>query len=164
MKLRLTLFIVFCLLTIPVLPQNEINNNSAFLKKNSINVEIGGYTGVGAIFYERVIFNSQNFKTTAQIGYGLGGIPVIIHELISFSNNHLEFGLGILFPELPTLNINDNSKPFMTGRLGYRYQKPDGSFIFRIGLLPIISDDDYGFYINNTRILLWPGISFGYTF
>jgi hypothetical protein len=164
MNVKINLLAVFFLLATSVLSQNTKSTSSAFQKKNSLNLEIGGYTGVGTIFYERVIINNQKYKTTGQIGYGIGGIPIIIHELISFNNNHLELGLGILFPEPLSHDITGNTKPFMTGRIGYRYQKPEGSFVFRVGLMPFIADDTYGMYINDTSIWTWPGISFGYAF
>jgi hypothetical protein len=161
MKFKLILLAASYFLTSSILPQNVESINSTFQKKNSLDLEIGGYTGVGAIYYERVIVNNQKFKTTGQVGYGLGGIPIIIHELISFNNNHLEFGLGIVFPEFPSKNIMNNTKPFVTGRIGYRYQKPDGSFVFRAGIMPVMVEDWWGFY---PIFWVWPGISLGYSF
>jgi hypothetical protein len=127
-------------------------------------MEIGGYTVVGNFFYERVIANNQKFKTTGQIGYGIEGIPIVINELISFDNNHFEFGLGFLIPGPFYKDGRSISKPYITGRLGYRYQRPNGGLIFRAGFMPTITRDKYGMYINGKLIFIWPGISIGFAF
>jgi hypothetical protein len=72
MNVKTILSAVFFLLATSVLSQNTKSTSSAFQKKNSLNLEIGGYTGVGTIFYERIIINNQKYKTTGQIGYGIG--------------------------------------------------------------------------------------------
>jgi hypothetical protein len=57
------------------------------------------------------------------------GIPILVNQLFSFGNNHLEFGFGLLLPTWIT--SSEQVSLSLAGRLGYRYQKPDGRFIFR---------------------------------
>jgi len=55
---------------------------------------------------------------------------------------------------------NENSREwssFLTGRVGYRYQKPNGRFIFRIGFTPLYELDGNELHPSG-------GLSFGYGF
>jgi hypothetical protein len=45
------------------------------------------------------------------------------------------------------------SDAFLTGIIGYRYQKPLGGFQFRAVLTPVVGDG---------TAALWAGVSFGY--
>ncbi len=137
-------------------------NNQVFQKRNSISLEIGGYTALGALYYERVLVNSPKFKTVAQIGYGVTELPVALNGLISRNKHHIEFGGAVIFPS----NIIVDSyatNSYITGRLGYRFQKPDGKFIFRAGLMPVVIGADKE---NGPTLILWvwPGLSFGRAF
>lgn len=158
MNTKFFLIVVLCMLSCEMSSQINKDANGLFQKKNSLNLEFGGYALIGELYYERVIFNNEKSKTTGQIGIGLGGFPLIINQLISFNNSHLEFGIGILFPEYKSIRVLENTKSHITGRIGYRYQKPGGSFIFRVGLMPLITIDYYWLYTG------FPGISFGYAF
>jgi hypothetical protein len=142
--------------------QNIEQNSQVFQKRNSISLEIGGYTAIGAVFYERVLVNTQKFKTVGQIGYGITGWPVSINGLISRKKHHFEFGGSIIFPS--NLIIDSNaSNSYLTGRLGYRYQKPEGKFIFRAGLMPVVlgANKEIG---PELILWVWPGLSFGRVF
>lgn len=154
------LLAVFLFPTILLFAQTTDLNSQVFQKKNSINLEAGGYTAIGAVFYERVLINSSKFKTVAQVGYGLVGWPVGIHGLISLKkNHHIEFGGCVTFPS----SIIYASNPYTTGRLGYRFQKPEGKFNFRAGLMPVVIGADKK--VGPELILwVWPGLSFGRTF
>jgi len=142
--------------------QNVDQKNQVFLKNNSINIEVGGYTVVGAVYYERVLLNQPNFKAVGQIGYGIVGWPVGIHGLISFNNHHIEFGGCVTFPSNSIID-SGASNSYITGRLGYRFQKAEGNFIFRAGLMPVVigADRDYG---PELILWVWPGLSFGRAF
>lgn len=54
----------------------------------------------------------------------------------------------------------------LSGRLGYRYQKPDGRFLWRIGFTPLLQRERPGLYYDPTapfRIFTpWGGVSVGY--
>jgi len=136
-------------------------DNQIFQNRNSINIEIGGYTVLGAVYYERLIVNNPKFKAVGQIGYGVVGWPVGLHALISSNKHHFEFGACVTFPSV--LVDSGASNPYMTGRLGYRFQKPDGKFIFRAGLMPVVVGADRN---SGPEMILWvwPGLSFGWAF
>jgi hypothetical protein len=156
-----SLLVLVLFSSITVLPQNTELNSQIFLKKNSINIELGGYTVIGAVFYERVIINQPKFKAVGQLGYGLSGWPIGIHGLISSNKHHFEFGACITFPS--SLIDFDADNPYVTGRLGYRFQKPEGKFIFRAGLMPVVvgASTELG---PDFILWVWPGVSFGRAF
>lgn len=142
-----------------------INDAKIFNRVNSLNIELFGFTPLGTVYYERLLINKNKFKTSGQIGFGVEGIPVIANEILSLNNNHFELGLGILLPEKLFSDSRDITRPFLTGRIGYRYQKPDGRFVFRAGIMPIATQDEYGINAFTAKTTyIWPGFSFGYAF
>jgi len=157
--------VILCSISFSAFSQKISDTSSSFKNLNTINIELGGFTPIGTICYERVFINRQKFKTTGQIGYGVEGIPLVINELLSFRNNHIEIGIGVLIPEHLTSSLRDITKPFLTGRLGFRYQKTNGRFVFRLGLMPIATQDSYGMNVfTDDTWYVWPGFSFGYAF
>jgi hypothetical protein len=74
-------------------------------------------------------------------------IPLELSGLIGNGNHHLELGLGVT-PHLATsLEFNPETSELedkvvfgslIPLRIGYRYQKPEGGFFFRVGYTPII--------------------------
>jgi hypothetical protein len=117
------------------------------------------------------------FKTTGQIGFSYyppkGGIiqlwiPVVFNELISFDKHHIEFGFGYIFTkEHVSIKKTESSREwggFLTGRIGYRYQKPTGRLILRIGFTPFFEYQDFNFeYRNFEEFHPSGGLSIGYT-
>ncbi|MCC6835145.1 MAG: hypothetical protein IT213_09155 [Cytophagales bacterium] len=161
MEMRSSVLIVIAVLLIsPVLAQDLNLDNRTFHKKNSINVELGGYAFLGSLNYERVILNNRKYKTTGQLGFGYLGFPIVLHQLISFNKHHVELGFGVV---LPSPLVEDQYYPFLTGRIGYRFQKPSGNFIFRAGIMPVILGPDKGGEAD-MFLWAWPGLSFGWTF
>jgi hypothetical protein len=143
-----------------------------FQSKNAVEVEIFGHGLYYSINYERFIINGSKWKTSGQIGFSYYPpatgmreiwIPVLINELYSFNQHHIELGIGHIFINETIHEINSDVESrmwdgFMTARLGYRYQKPDGRFLFRIGFTPIIE------YTDTNDFHPLGGISFGYNF
>jgi hypothetical protein len=110
-------------------------------------------------------------KTSGQIGVAVyppsSGIidlwiPILINELISFDMHHLEIGAGYIFTkesDSSTLASNERVwNGYITGRVGYRYQKPSSRFLFRIAFTPIIEYNNYKEFHPSG------GISIGYAF
>jgi hypothetical protein len=153
--------LLILLLTVPLLSQRVNIHNQIFRKKNSINLELGGYA-LGSIYFERILINQKNLKTTGQIGCGLLGLPVTFHQLVSFNNHHLELGLGVVLP-IQNLSFANAEDPFITGLIGYRLQQPGRNFIFRAGLSHIRLGAESK---TGPDMILWvfPGISYGYSF
>jgi hypothetical protein len=112
------------------------------------------------------------FSTSRETYWG-PSVPLEIIALFGKSRSHLELGTGFTIIYSPRTTINDNTfeiefnkyafssnLPF---RIGYRYQKPDGGLIFRIGYTPMME-------LPNQRLekphfhLLYGGISLGKSF
>lgn len=123
-----------------------------FLQKNIIQVEAFGHGLFYSVGYERVLINHQTFKTSALIGFAYyppqsgiidWWIPLVINELVSIHNHHLELGIGTVITREATRNADLEaltwlSEPFLTGRLGYRWQRPQGRWLFKIAFTPLM--------------------------
>lgn len=86
--------------------------------------------------------------------------PLMVNYLFGRGNSHFEAGVGILVvsgavDDVPGEEDQSFSGAIGTGTLGYRYQRPGGGFVFRVGLTPFFSTQAFG---------PWFGISFGYGF
>jgi hypothetical protein len=147
------LFGIFCL---TVTSQTEPEKPKVFENTTSVQAELFGHGLYYSISFEKIILNGQRFKTSAQAGAafypssmdirGNFWVPVLLNEIISFGNHHAEIGGGFLFINepvaSPTIRESESKEwnPMATGRLGYRYLKPDGQWIFRLAFTPIIEE------------------------
>lgn len=131
--------------------------------KNAFYVEIVGNGGLYSLNYE---YQSSN-KTVARIGISLLPeavvVPITFGKLIGKSKDLLELGAGITYLRYSSGGIDDGSVAFLGGVIGYRYEKPDSKFLFRIGFTPLINiyeeeDDEVQSFIP------LGGISFGFRF
>lgn len=153
--------LIILLNTVPAFSQRINVHNQIFRTRNSCNIELGG-SGLGSAYYERILINQRDYKTTGQIGYGLLGIPVTFHQLVSFTNHHIEFGLGVVIP-VKNISYKNAEDPFITAQIGYRLQQPAKNFIFRVGLSHVRLGANNA---TGPEMILWvfPGISYGYSF
>ena len=110
------------------------------------------------------------------------GIPVSYNWLTGKKSHHLELGVG-----LTALLVNPNSDmasefyTYLTPKIGYRFQRPNGGLFFRATAAPMIdllnvrtnkfaTEKSRNFSsLNNVAGLgygafPWPGLSIGYTF
>ena len=92
-------------------------------------------------------------------------MPILLNELYSFGKHHIELGAGYIFTNevLRDGNLNAISRSwngFLTGRIGYRYQKPAGRFLIRVAFTPVIEVQN----INESGFHPLAGVSFGYSF
>jgi hypothetical protein len=167
-------FFISILLALPLAlsGQEAINAGKAFLHKNSFQAELFGHGLLYSINYERIIVNGQRFKTTGQLGMAYYPpstgyidiwIPLVFNELLSFNKHHIELGFGHIFTN-EAIRLFDKAVykrewgGFLTARLGYRYQKPQGRLIVRAGFTPIFEYRDF-FEIHPSG-----GVSIGYSF
>lgn len=149
MKKYLTIFFLI-LFSISALSQQT--SDGKFQNMNSLQLELGGHGLVYSLNYERVLFNGNRFKTTAQAGIAYYPaisrvrdvwLPIGINQLYSMGNHHIEVGLGIV-PIYESVRDSENLPTewswsgMLSGRIAYRYQKPDGRFIFRAGFTPVV--------------------------
>jgi hypothetical protein len=165
------LAVLFVTNNLTLLAQNEA---SIFENKNSVQLEFGGHGAFYSVNYERLILNKPRFKTTGQVGFSYyppktGTIdlwmPILVNELYSFGKHHIELGAGYIFTNeaLRDGNLNAISRSwngFLTGRIGYRYQKPAGRFLIRVAFTPVIEVQN----INESGFHPLAGVSFGYSF
>ena len=136
-----------------------------FKFKNNIQFELLGTGGLYSVNYERFLVNRNRFKTSVQLGIspmfrtswnGLS-IPISITELFSFKKHHLELGIGIAPNFVSHENHGNSWESLLNGRVGYRFQKPSGRFVFRAGYTPFL-------YFPDNKFIHWGGISIGYSF
>ncbi|MHA7128655.1 hypothetical protein [Algoriphagus namhaensis] len=137
--------------------QTETNT---FTAKQSLYVELGGTAGRYAINYGKVFHQSGKLKLNASAGFSMWSnklnskttwLPVVPLEFSAFygkSNHHLEMGIGFTSGldrtlEFDSQTLETNEKvvfdAFIPLRIGYRYQKPEGGFFFRVGYTPFFN-------------------------
>lgn len=168
---KILIILVFATLAMTTFGQKATNPTLSFKNKNSIQFELFGHGLFYSFNYERILVNGQKFKTTGQAGIsyyppktGIRDIwiPVLINELYSFDSHHIEFGFGYVFINEATRTedyeeISRGWNGFLTGRIGYRYQKPDGRLIFRVGFTPLYEYEVKEFHPSG-------GLTIGYSF
>ena len=155
-----------------------------FTAKNIVYLDLGGNAGQYAFNYGRVFHQKGKLKLSASVGFSMwyqGSIsntrwlPAIPVELTAFygkSNHHLEIGAGVtsylgnsIYFDQETFESVDKVvlSAFIPLRVGYRYQKPEGGFFFRVGYTPIIDFPPRtgGNWSFNPY---WAGLSFGKSF
>lgn len=145
-------------------------------KKNAVYGELLGNAGVlYSLNYERILLKHKNGFFTGRIGvgnlflvdYDEFDIPILINHVLSIEEHHFEVGGGLISgigQNLKTKKIKFLMNIGATVNLMYRYQKPGGRFVFRVGWTP-------GYYFEKDPdplivffFLLMPGASIGYAF
>lgn len=172
MKIYISVLIA---LSIAFSAYGQNNDIEPFQKKNSLQLELVGPTVFYSLNYERILINGGRFKTAAQLGIsyyppkmGMRDIwfPMGINEIISFGNHHIEAGIGYMpIREAyrdPDLQVREWFWSHMvTGRIGYRYQKPNGHLILRAAFTPVLEIDILG---HGDEFHPLGGVSVGYSF
>ncbi len=138
---------------------------------NNFQIEAGGHCVVYSINYERFFLNSNSYKTSVQIGISYyppkSGIrdfwiPVSVNGLKSYGKHHVEAGIGMVAVREAIRDAEYEAQEwfwsaFISGRIGYRYQKPNGRLTLRIGFTPLLELDAIEFHP-------LAGLAVGYTF
>ena len=120
--------------------QNEPNTKIDLSKKNIYGELHVGLFSQGVMNYERQIFSGKTVSWYGRLGggyggwlepfsaeYGWGGLGAIT-MLTGKKNNHFELNAGGFLGFEDTYN---EAFIFPIFNVGYRYQKPEGGFIFR---------------------------------
>ncbi|MBC5993465.1 hypothetical protein H8S84_11520 [Pontibacter sp. SD6] len=121
-----------------------------FSAMNAAYLEIAGNGDTYSINFERLFFQQAEFKTGLRIGVGTNFfflpeetttypiVPVEAIGLFGRREKHFEFGLGYTrrFTDDPDLLQN-----MYFGRLGFRYQRPEGGLVVRVALTPFLSSE-----------------------
>jgi len=171
MKLHdcIALLTFFCCITSGTEAQRTWMQVGGFRYVNSVQLEVGGHGGLYSISFERMIRNRARLKASLQAGVGawpsmgIGStyfdpelaFPAIVIGKYSFRKHHIELAAGYTRFLLEQYGYG-------TGRIGYRLQKPDGRFTFRIAFTPFM--EYWGSRYRVLRIYPWGGISLGYNF
>ncbi len=160
MKL-LTHSILFCVFLYGTCKAQDKNLPARFSHSQSILLEAGGTGVFYSLNYELIFFNTPRYKTALDAGINYIGwdivSPVSLNEIISFGKNHLEIGAGYTFASYISQRF--------TARIGYRYQKPEGRFVFRLGFTPWLIYSKYFLEPDKTyEFKPWAGIACGFSF
>jgi hypothetical protein len=127
-------------------------DSKTFDYKNNIQLELGGHGLIYSINYERILINNELLKTSGQIGIAyyppLIGfrdiwIPIGVNEILSVNNHHFEAGVGTVIIREAARDSNNTATnwswdAFLSARVGYRYQKPQGRFLLRVAFTPVV--------------------------
>lgn len=116
------------------------------MSKNSIYFDTGLMPGIHVfVNYERSLYQGKKVSWFGRAGFGYGGILLVdggfgglgaITMLTGKKNSHFELNTGVF----SGVNIDDSdSVTLPLFDVGYRYQKPEGGFVFKakIGILGI---------------------------
>ena len=139
------LLLVLSILTIGF-STNAQSSEKNILSKNSIYFDTGLIPGIHAfVNYERSIYQGEKVSWFGRAGLGFGGLLMVgggfgglgaVTMLTGKKNSHFELNAGIFSGK----DIDDsNSFAFPLLDVGYRYQKPNGGFIFKakLGILGV---------------------------
>lgn len=142
------------------------------LASHSIFLEGLGNAGLYSVNYDHRFASSLSLRA----GFSIVGatdqqtrqevslliVPVTFNYLAGGANHNLEMGIGPLFAAGSVDDVETGSDAGIssglagvTSTFGYRYQPADGGFVFRAGLVPFYSADEFQ---------LWAGISVGMAF
>jgi hypothetical protein len=165
------------------------------LERNTIYTEAFGQGFCWSLNYDRLtnierkVINSYSIGAVfvpKSIEFGDGayyGIPVSYNWLFGKKSHHLELGLGLtqMIVKPYFRNFETNYYAYLTPKISYRFQGPQGGLFFRATALAIVDlfnykvfkfgDDTFRGYsaLNNvvglgSAVFPWPGLSVGYTF
>jgi hypothetical protein len=142
MLLKIVIIAVLLSLMCMLIDAQERGDSTLNIKRNYI-IGNASFEGV-TLNYERNIIQWSKSYTNMRIGFGLfndlqgggkQGIATLVH-LFGKKKSHLELNLGIKYFVNSKNNLYPSSKHFYRDMfVGYRYEKPDGNFIFRIGYI-----------------------------
>jgi hypothetical protein len=169
--MRIPLIVVFFTLTILPTILRAQEPKMRYRAKKAVYLEVGGSGGITANF-DYLTMESENIKTSIRVGggvypYKINGVrktmPVVPIEFLGFIGReagNIELGVGYTHRF-----TNEPSEPgyHITSRFGFRYQKPRGGFLFRIGYIPLLYKDPESIkrgYVLSPAFALSVGTSF----
>jgi len=142
MLLKIVIIAVLLSLMCVLIDAQERGDSTLNIKRNYI-IGNASFEGV-TLNYERNIIQWSKSYTNMRIGFGLfndlqgggkQGLATLVH-LFGKKKSHLELNLGIKYLVNSKNNLWPSSKYFYRDIfVGYRYEKPDGNLIFRIGYI-----------------------------
>jgi hypothetical protein len=134
------------------------------IKRKSFFFELAGSGGLGSINYEKAFQKVNSTEFTWRAGLSIAPIdknngngivfPLMVNTVIGKNAHKIEFGLG----QGVTITTKGSFFFLTTAAIGYRYQRDDKHWFYRITYTPLIS------YLVDFQIQQWAGLSIGYTF
>lgn len=127
-----------------VLPIHAQNN---FTARNTIYVDGTSKGAYYSVSYDRIFSQGEKFSKSYQVGFSVLShviaFPLGIHFFTGHQQDHFEFGVTIVpyisnFEKLFSPGNLSDKKIYLIPGAGYRYQKPDGGFFFKVIAGPII--------------------------
>jgi len=184
----------FLLLSFSLFSQSKDSTVQQNIKsKNAIFIEgLGSSASFVSLNYDRIIFQSEITKLTISAGVGLFpvvdkeniahknvyyiyGLPVSTNLLLGKKKHYAELGVGVSYSKGLEASFSSTGRVvlsemlFLVPRVGYRFQRNQGGFFFRIGFTPLVLLKNYTYsqFIGITPIKTFTpygGICFGYSF
>jgi len=159
---------------------------SSDIAKNTVFVELLGNGGLYSLNYERLFpLRKNGLGLSARIGYAYWNsiqtsfknfsyqtIPVELSALYGHTHK-AELGLGYTPLIMRNGSLLYDTRHVLGLRIGYRYQKPEGGFFFKCGIMMgtyigrYANDGVFSFSTPTTDMTTFmptTGVSFGYTF
>ncbi|MEQ9468292.1 MAG: hypothetical protein RLN88_12840 [Ekhidna sp.] len=173
---------IYCCIFLFLTFATSAQDTSTDPKPNALYLELFGNGIMYSINYDRLITTSGNLKISGRVGYSYVNIdlfdevkgnviPVEILGWVGNNKGHVEFGVGLSSQFVETKDVSilgptqetKSNAYYLTGRVGYRLQKPDGGFLFRAGFVPmyLLSESTS---TDRPEFVPWFGLSFGYSF
>jgi len=126
-------------------------------KSNSLYLEFFGSGGLYSVNYDRLLteevgirvgfmyFEADWFVFFTDMEMFL--IPITLNYLVGTGKHKFELGAGpvIVFGSVGFWGSDPGSGSGVgwTGTIGYRYQQPNGGFLFRIGFTPVLFSGEF---------------------
>ena len=132
---KIALFLLLFFTIVDSSCQEDFTSTEKFRRKNNVHLEILGQGWLYNFNYERLVLNTDRTKTFISVGVGailpMFWFPTSITQLVSYKSHHLSLAIGAT----PLFDFSWSGTDY-TGRIGYRYQKPNGRFLYEIGYTP----------------------------
>jgi hypothetical protein len=138
---------------------------------NDVFVELVGSAPVASVNYERLFgahvglrLGVGYLRATSFAGHDLDRveIPVLLVALLGAGASRLELGAGAVPGILTTSGAGGRVETPATVVIGYRYCPPEGGFLFRASVTPLVDTWDSSW--SGNRLIPLGGVSFGYAF
>lgn len=145
---------------------------------NAVYFELGGSGGLWSVNAERALGNLRlragfaSWSVGDSFGAGTDDyvtVPLTISLLRGQGNHRMEVGGGVTVGSTSFRSALDDSEQrsgftTLTGILGYRYQKPQGGFLFRAVVVPMYGFGSADAAYPDKGFFPSAGLSFGFAF
>lgn len=132
-------------------------------KQRALVLEIAGSGGLGSINYESVFFQGDLVGLSLRSGLSIAPIdrnngtglifPIMVNAILGNKIHRLEAGIG----QGITITTQGSFYVLATMAIGYRFQRPNSPWFYRMSYTPLLS------YLLDVQYQHWAGISIGYT-